>query len=116
MSGVTTTRSTVDLVSELARYEVIVCCGSGGVGKTTVSAALGMGLATGQEKRVLVLTIDPARRLATALGLSSIGTEPTSIPLKATVYDFVLPIGPGHCRTAFALQDFKKWGEGEYLK
>lgn len=46
------------------------------------------------------------------------GQPPTSIPITATVFDFTLPSGPGHCRTAFALQEgFKtKWAEGEYLK
>ncbi len=48
--------------------KVIVCAGSGGVGKTTIAACLGIGFAR-RGKRVLVLTIDPARRLASALGL-----------------------------------------------
>jgi anion-transporting ArsA/GET3 family ATPase len=68
-----------DLVERLAGHRMIVCCGSGGVGKTTVSAALGMAIAAARDTRVLVLTIDPARRLATALGLSSIGTRPVPI-------------------------------------
>lgn len=51
-------------------HRVIVCAGSGGVGKTTISAALGVAAAK-MGKRVLVLTIDPARRLATALGIAS---------------------------------------------
>lgn len=68
-----------DVVEKLARHRMIVCCGSGGVGKTTVSAALGMAIAAARDTRVLVLTIDPARRLATALGLSSIGTRPVTI-------------------------------------
>jgi anion-transporting ArsA/GET3 family ATPase len=63
----------------LGGLEVVVCCGSGGVGKTTVSAALAMSIAAAQDKRVLVLTVDPARRLATALGLRDIGTEPVTI-------------------------------------
>jgi len=67
------------VVEKLARHRMIVCCGSGGVGKTTVSAALGMAIAAARDTRVLVLTIDPARRLATALGLTSIGTRPVTI-------------------------------------
>jgi len=58
----------------------VICCGSGGVGKTTVSAALGMAIAASADKRVLVLTVDPARRLATALGIKGIGAEPVRIP------------------------------------
>lgn len=54
----------------IERHRVIVCAGSGGVGKTTISAALGVAAAK-MGKRVLVLTIDPARRLATALGIAS---------------------------------------------
>src|SRR6202035_236958 len=57
-----------------------VCCGGGGVGKTTVSAALGIAIAAAEDKRVLVLTVDPARRLATALGIKGIGAEPVRIP------------------------------------
>jgi anion-transporting ArsA/GET3 family ATPase len=54
--------------------EVIVCIGSGGVGKTTVSASLGVWAAL-QGKKVLVLTVDPARRLATTFGLKPDGSE-----------------------------------------
>ena len=51
---------------------VIVCCGAGGVGKTTVSAALGLELAR-RGRRSAVITIDPARRLADALGMAGLG-------------------------------------------
>lgn len=68
-----------DLVELVAGRRLVVCCGSGGVGKTTVSAALAMAIAAIRDERVLVLTIDPARRLATALGLSAIGTRPVTI-------------------------------------
>ena len=54
---------------------IVICAGSGGVGKTTTSAALAMGLAA-EGKRVAVVTIDPARRLAHALGLDDLGNEP----------------------------------------
>lgn len=54
--------------------EIIVCIGSGGVGKTTVSASLGVWGAL-QGKRVLVLTVDPARRLATTFGLTEDGKD-----------------------------------------
>jgi anion-transporting ArsA/GET3 family ATPase len=58
----------------LARKEVCICAGSGGVGKTTTSAAIALGMAA-RGKKVAVLTIDPARRLANALGLSELGNE-----------------------------------------
>lgn len=57
---------------------IYVCAGPGGVGKTTVSAALALGLALAGG-RVAVVTIDPAKRLATALGLQELGGEPHRI-------------------------------------
>ncbi len=63
-------------VAELiADRSVCVVGGSGGVGKTTTSAAVAMGIAAGGAK-VAVVTIDPARRLAEALGLDDLGNEP----------------------------------------
>jgi anion-transporting ArsA/GET3 family ATPase len=59
----------------LAGRRVVICAGSGGVGKTTTSAALAMGLAAAGA-RVAVVTIDPARRLADSLGLADLGNEP----------------------------------------
>jgi anion-transporting ArsA/GET3 family ATPase len=59
---------------------LVVICGSGGVGKTTVAAALGAGVADRTTRKVLVLTVDPARRLATALGLDrSLGNVPVRV-------------------------------------
>jgi anion-transporting ArsA/GET3 family ATPase len=55
-----------------------VCAGSGGVGKTTTAAALAMGAAA-EGAKVAVVTIDPARRLANALGLEQLGNEPRLI-------------------------------------
>jgi anion-transporting ArsA/GET3 family ATPase len=60
---------------------VVVCCGAGGVGKTTVSAALGLGLSRAGA-RVVVVTIDPARRLATALGMQGLSDEPRRVPTQ----------------------------------
>lgn len=57
------------LRARLAGKRVLICAGPGGVGKTTVAAALGLGVAR-EGERVLVLTIDPARRLAGALGMA----------------------------------------------
>jgi anion-transporting ArsA/GET3 family ATPase len=59
----------------LAAKEMVVVCGSGGTGKTTIAAALGARAARDLGGRVLVLTVDPARRLASALGLDT-GTGP----------------------------------------
>lgn len=60
---------------------VIVCCGSGGVGKTTISAALGLSCAMSGYK-TLVLTVDPARRLADALGVSPLSHEPQRVDTR----------------------------------
>lgn len=57
---------------------VIVCCGAGGVGKTTTAAALGVASAV-VGRKALVLTIDPARRLAEAMGLPEAARVPTSV-------------------------------------
>jgi len=62
--------------------KVFLVCGSGGVGKTTVSAALGLALAK-QGYAVVVVTVDPAKRLATALGIGEIGDDPKPVPVKA---------------------------------
>ena len=70
------------LKETVKRAKVIVCVGPGGVGKTSCSAAIGIHAAR-QGRRVAVLTIDPARRLANALGLPSIGNEEKDIPRSA---------------------------------
>src|SRR5437764_9162240 len=57
---------------------VCVCCGSGGVGKTTTSAAIALGLAA-EGAKVAVVTIDPARRLANALGLDELENNPRKV-------------------------------------
>jgi anion-transporting ArsA/GET3 family ATPase len=61
--------------SSLQDRSVVICAGSGGVGKTTTAAAIAAGLAAG-GKRVAVVTIDPARRLADALGLEQLTNQP----------------------------------------
>ncbi len=66
------------LAELVATRRVIVCCGAGGVGKTTTSAALALAAAR-MGRRVLVLTIDPARRLAQAMGLSEHMREPAPV-------------------------------------
>lgn len=65
----------------VADARVVVCCGSGGVGKTTTAAVLGRGAAR-RGRRVVVVTIDPARRLADALGMEGgLSDEPTRVPV-----------------------------------
>ena len=60
---------------------ICICAGSGGVGKTTTSAALAAGLAARGQK-VCVLTIDPAKRLADSLGLEELGNTPKRVDPK----------------------------------
>jgi anion-transporting ArsA/GET3 family ATPase len=68
------------LARAIAGRSVIVLAGAGGVGKTTISAAIAVALARRGE-RVCVITIDPARRLADALGVH-LGSDPTPVPLE----------------------------------
>ena len=68
----------LDVDGMLRSAEVIVCCGSGGVGKTTTAAALALRAAE-QGRRTVVLTIDPARRLAQAMGLNELGNTPAPV-------------------------------------
>lgn len=64
-----------------AGTDVLVCCGSGGVGKTTTAAALGLEAAH-RGRRAVVVTIDPAKRLADALGVpGGLGNDPVRIPV-----------------------------------
>jgi anion-transporting ArsA/GET3 family ATPase len=72
----------LDLVDLVRSRRIIVCCGSGGVGKTTSAAALGV-LAARQGVKTLVMTIDPARRLAQAMGLAELGHDPQRVELSA---------------------------------
>lgn len=60
---------------------ILVCCGAGGVGKTTTSAALALRFAL-DGKRVAVITIDPARRLADALGIDTLTNAPQAVPIQ----------------------------------
>src|SRR5579872_2988112 len=68
------------LATRLAGKRVLVCVGAGGVGKTTSSAALALGLAL-RGRKVAVVTIDPARRLASALGLRELSGDPHRIDI-----------------------------------
>jgi len=82
----------LDLDTLLQRKRILVCCGSGGIGKTTVSAALGLRGAL-QGKTVLTLTIDPAKRLANSLGLTKIGNSETLVPREKFIQAGLDPSG-----------------------
>ncbi len=67
----------------LATKEIVVACGPGGVGKTTTAAAAAVMAAVRHGSKVLVLTVDPAKRLANALGLDGIGNTEHRVPEEA---------------------------------
>jgi anion-transporting ArsA/GET3 family ATPase len=69
------------LADVLEDKEICICAGSGGVGKTTTSAAIATGMAA-QGLKVCVLTIDPAKRLADSLGLKELGNEARRVDPK----------------------------------
>ena len=69
----------MSLAEVVSGHRIVVSAGSGGVGKTTVAASLSVWGALG-GRRTVVLTIDPARRLATSLGLETLGSAPHEIP------------------------------------
>lgn len=75
---VTAQRLDVDSLLHDPETTIIVCCGAGGVGKTTTAASLGVRAAQ-RGRRVCVLTIDPARRLAQSLGLEELDNTPRVI-------------------------------------
>src|SRR5207248_288216 len=77
----------------LAAKEIVISCGSGGVGKTTTAAAIAAMAAVRLGGRVLVLTVDPARRLANALGLEGFGNSETRVPDAAFTAAGVQPRG-----------------------
>ncbi|MCW2904872.1 MAG: Anion-transporting ATPase [Streptosporangiaceae bacterium] len=68
----------VDTLIDDPRTRILVCCGSGGVGKTTTAAAVGLRAAE-RGRDVVVLTVDPARRLAQSMGLSELDNSPRRI-------------------------------------
>ncbi|GAB3625111.1 ArsA family ATPase [Mariniluteicoccus endophyticus] len=68
----------VDTLVDDRDVEIVLCCGAGGVGKTTTSAALALRAAE-RGRKVVVLTIDPARRLAQSLGLTQLDNTPRPV-------------------------------------
>jgi anion-transporting ArsA/GET3 family ATPase len=77
----------------VAAKEIVISCGSGGVGKTTTAAAIGAMAALHLGGKVLVVTVDPARRLANALGLEAFGNVETQVPVEAFEAGGVEPRG-----------------------
>ncbi|GAO06960.1 ArsA family ATPase [Streptomyces lydicamycinicus] len=71
-------RLEVDTLLDDPHTRIVVCCGSGGVGKTTTAAALGVRAAE-RGRKVVVLTIDPARRLAQSMGISELDNVPRQV-------------------------------------
>jgi len=69
----------VDAMIDDRDQRIIVCCGSGGVGKTTTSAAIALRAAE-RGRKVVVLTIDPARRLAQSMGIEALDNTPRPVP------------------------------------
>ena len=83
----------VGLDALLASKEMVLVLGSGGVGKTTIAAALGLAAAVEQGGRVLVLTVDPAKRLADALGVGALGNVASRVPDAAFASAGITPRG-----------------------
>jgi anion-transporting ArsA/GET3 family ATPase len=77
----------------MSSKEIVIACGSGGVGKTTTAAAAAAMAAVHHGGRVLVVTVDPAKRLASALGLSGFGNEAKRVPARAFADAGVKPSG-----------------------
>ena len=84
VAELTAERLDVDGLLADPAIRIVVCCGAGGVGKTTTAAAIGLRAAE-QGRRVVVLTIDPARRLAQALGLTELDNTPREVADVAPV-------------------------------
>jgi len=69
----------VDALLDDPQRRIIVCCGSGGVGKTTTAASIALRAAE-RGRKVVVLTIDPARRLAQSMGIEALDNVPRPVP------------------------------------
>ena len=95
MSAPTSTSGacTATIEQLLAAKEIALTCGSGGVGKTTTAAALGVMAAAHLGGKVLVVTVDPARRLANALGLDAVGNVERRVPTESFTEAGLAPRG-----------------------
>lgn len=95
-------------ISEIvARKEVIVCAGSGGVGKTTTAASIALRAAL-EGKKAAVLTIDPARRLASSLGLKELTNDPTKVSSRKFAAAGLEPTGELHAMMLDTKSTFDK--------
>jgi anion-transporting ArsA/GET3 family ATPase len=79
VAELTAPRLDVDSLLADPAIRIVVCCGAGGVGKTTTAAALGLRAAEVHGRRTVVLTIDPARRLAQSMGLTELDNTPRHV-------------------------------------
>ncbi|MGH9178465.1 MAG: ArsA family ATPase [Acidimicrobiales bacterium] len=86
-------RSAGSVEQLLAAKEIVISCGSGGVGKTTTAASAAAMAAVHLGGKVLVLTVDPAKRLANALGLEGFGNVEKQVPVEAFADAGVKPRG-----------------------
>ncbi len=86
-TGTQSRKAAIDAMNSVgeavAGKSIVITCGAGGVGKTTCAAALASAAVRHRGGKVLVLTIDPARRLATALGLQALGNVETQVDLPS---------------------------------
>lgn len=89
----TAKQQTASIEQLAAAKDVIISTGSGGVGKTTTAAAIAAQAAAQLGGKVLVLTVDPAKRLANALGLERFGNTETRVPEALFVDAGVKPRG-----------------------
>jgi anion-transporting ArsA/GET3 family ATPase len=79
----------LDALLDDPRHRIVVCCGSGGVGKTTTAASLALRAAE-RGRKVVVLTIDPARRLAQSMGIEALDNTPRPVPGAAGALDAMM--------------------------
>ena len=91
----------------VARKEVIVCAGSGGVGKTTTAASIALQAAL-DGRKTAVLTIDPARRLASSLGLKELTNEPSKVNTRKFTAAGLKPKGELHAMMLDTKSTFDK--------
>ena len=73
------------LLEHLSKKSILICCGLGGVGKTTLSISLALELAK-LGKKICLITVDPAKRLASAMNLDTLGTSPQNLDSHVTAH------------------------------